>query len=114
VRLPEEVGKDYQVENVVRDRGILSTSWDKSEAFKDANFSIQIVTKEDSQLKDIAMFSDKPEEREVAGPTGLAFLVTGRERDIPSHLIITPGMEAELHKKHPGIAEVVHVTFKEL
>lgn len=76
--LPKDVGLQHQEGNVVTATGIYSTTQSSDQAFPNANYSITIAVKEGSGGKDIAMFSDKPTEQEVAFPPGTQFRVTSR------------------------------------
>ena len=80
-KLPENVGLEHQVGNTITTTGLYSTTADPDQEFRDINYSIEIQVKADSGGKDISMFSNIPEEAEVAFPTGTQFQVTSRTVD---------------------------------
>ncbi len=79
--LPKDVGLQHQEGSVVTATGIYSTTASSNEVFPNINYDITIEVKADSGGKDIAMFSDKPTEQEVAFPPGTQFRVTSRVLD---------------------------------
>jgi len=96
-KLPQNVGDQHIIGNQVSDPGIMSSTYEKGEAFKGVNFSITLLLKPGSSGKDISMFSDKPTECEVAFPPNVNFMVTARRLD--SGGMLPPHMEATYHPK---------------
>lgn len=99
-KLPDNIGPNYQIGAFVGDPGIMSSTYDKSEEFKNCNYSMTLLLKPGSEGKDISMFSDKPTECEVAFPPGVQFQVTARHLDTGG--MLPPHMEATYHPKYQG------------
>jgi hypothetical protein len=118
--LPESVGTQYRTGNVVQEDGIMSTTWKSTEKFKDkVNYDVQIECGPNSSGKNIAMFSDKPTECEVAFPPGVRFQVIDRHLPGVEAYLGYGGSEQSWHDKHPkvenGMAQfVIHVSLEEV
>ncbi|MEM6677682.1 MAG: ADP-ribosyltransferase [Pseudomonadota bacterium] len=77
--LPQNVANQHKVNlPPIMTTGLYSTTADVSQTFQGNHF-IEITVSENSKGKDISMFSDSPQEQEVAFPTMTQFNVTSRK-----------------------------------
>lgn len=86
-KLPTHVANQHKAGQNITTTGLYSTTMDPNQEFRDINTSITITPGPNSKGADISMFSNIPEEAEVAFPTGTQFHVDSRQIDGPQGLM---------------------------
>ena len=80
-KLPTNVANQHKAGQNITTTGLYSTTQDPDQTFRDINHKISITPGPNSKGADISMFSNIPEEAEVAFPTGTQFRVDTRQVD---------------------------------